>query len=113
MNLAGSWLLVAQDTILAATAKPCASATLALVTTKAAAPSEMDEAFAAVIVPSFANAGFSVGILSGFALPGCSSISTTVVPPRPATSTATISDAKAPDEIASFARVRERSAYSS
>ena len=32
---------------------------------------------AAVIVPSFAKAGFRVGILAGSALPGCSSIETT------------------------------------
>jgi hypothetical protein len=30
-------------------------------------------AFAAVIVPSFANAGFKLGILSIFAFNGCSS----------------------------------------
>ena len=39
----------------------------------AAAPSEIEEEFAAVTVPSFLNAGFKFGIFSGCAFLGCSS----------------------------------------
>ena len=46
------------------------SATVWRVRTTAAAPSEIDELVAAVIVPSLAKAGFSVGILSGLAVAG-------------------------------------------
>jgi len=41
----------------------------------AAAPSEIELELAAVTVPSFLNAGLSVGIFSRFALNGCSSVS--------------------------------------
>jgi hypothetical protein len=51
--------------------------------TSAAAPSDIDDEFAAVTVPSFANAGLSVEIFSMFALNGCSSRSMTVSPLRP------------------------------
>ena len=50
--------------------RPSLSATLWRVRTSAAAPSEIDEALAAVIVPSLAKAGFSVGIFAGVALGG-------------------------------------------
>ena len=83
---------------------PLAAATLSRVSTSAAAPSEIDELVAAVIVPSLAKAGFSVGILSGMPLPGCSSVSTMTSPLRVATVTGTISSAKAPLLIASLAR---------
>jgi len=53
--------------------------------TSAAAPSEIELAFAAVTVPSLRNAGLSVGIFSGEAFAGCSSLSITVSPLRPAT----------------------------
>jgi hypothetical protein len=43
------------------------------ISTSAAAPSEMLDDVAAVIVPSFLNAGFRPGILSSLALNGCSS----------------------------------------
>ena len=42
--------------------------------TSAAAPSEIDDEFAAVTVPSFAKAGLSVGIFAGSARRGCSSV---------------------------------------
>jgi hypothetical protein len=42
--------------------------------TSAAAPSEIDEELAAVTVPPSRKAGFSCGIFSGRALPGCSSV---------------------------------------
>ena len=75
--------------------------------TSAAAPSEMDEALAAVIVPSGAKAGFNVGILDGSALSGCSSLVTVVVPLRPFTSTGVISRSKLPSSFASRARSSE------
>src|SRR3546814_2993343 len=50
---------------------PFASATDWRVSTTAAAPSEIDEQVAAVIVPYLAKAGRSVGILSGLPLAGC------------------------------------------
>src|SRR3546814_5872762 len=60
-------------------------ATLARVMTSAAAPSDMDDALAAVIVPASAKAGFNKAIFSGLAFPGCSSVSTSISPPRPGT----------------------------
>ncbi|MNT56543.1 hypothetical protein D3C72_1938500 [compost metagenome] len=64
------------------------------VTTSADAPSLIELAFAAVIVPSFLNAGRKVGILSALALRGCSSCSTMTSPLRPDTVTGTISALK-------------------
>ena len=43
--------------------------------TSAAAPSEIEDEFAAVTVPSLRKAGLSVGIFSRLALNGCSSFS--------------------------------------
>src|SRR3546814_8806737 len=86
-------------------------ATLARVMTSAAAPSDMDDALAAVIVPASAKAGFNKAIFSGLAFPGCSSVSTSISPPRPGTITGTISRAKAPLEIAILARRSEEHTY--
>jgi len=58
--------------------RPFERALDSLVRTTAAAPSEIEEEVAAVIVPSFAKAGFSCGILSGRPRPGASSVSTLV-----------------------------------
>ena len=96
----------ATATTFAATDSPSRSATLARVITSAAAPAEMEEALAAVIVPSLAKAGFSVGILSGRAFPGCSSSVTCVSPARLFTVTGTTSSAKRPSPIAALARDR-------
>jgi hypothetical protein len=74
--------------------------------TRAAAPSEIEEALAAVMVPSLAKAGRRVGILSGRALPGCSSVSTVSEPARVLTSTGVISALKAPEAMAALARAR-------
>ena len=93
--------------------RPMAFATLSRVMTRAAAPSEIELALAAVMVPSFEKAGFRVGIFSGMALPGCSSSVTVTTPLRPATSTGVISALKAPEAMASRARLRLSSAYSS
>ena len=60
--------------------QPSLAAVDSRISTSAAAPSEMLEALAAVIVPSFLNAGFRPGILSSLALKGCSSNLITVSP---------------------------------
>ena len=57
-------------------------------------------------VPSFLNAGLRVGIFSGMALVGASSMSTTVSPLRPATVTGVISHLKLPSSVAARARRR-------
>ena len=59
--------------IFASGCKPRCAATSLDVKTSAEAPSEIELAFAAVIVPSFAKAGLSDGILSILAFKGCSS----------------------------------------
>ena len=73
VNRAGAWACAAWLTTRAIGGDAEPSGTLARVITRAAAPSEIDEALAAVIVPSFEKAGFSVGILATSPLPGCSS----------------------------------------
>ena len=74
--------------------KPFDCALSAVVNTNADAPSEIELALAAVMVPSLAKAGRSVGIFSILALNGCSSLSTTTSPLRVDTVTGTISSAK-------------------
>ena len=74
------------------------------ISTSAAAPSEMLDEVAAVMVPSFLNAGFRPGILSSLALNGCSSNLTTVSPALAATPTGAISQSKLPSSLARFAR---------
>ena len=83
---------------------PKALAVDARVSTNAAAPSLMDELDAAVMVPSFLNAGRSDDIFSNLTLPGPSSMAMAVSPARPLTVTGVISSAKAPDAIAARAR---------
>jgi hypothetical protein len=77
---------------------------LSRTSTSAAAPSLMLDALAAVIVPSFLNAGLRPGILSSLALKGCSSNLTTVSPP-PGSVTGAISQSKLPSSLAALARV--------
>jgi hypothetical protein len=72
--------------------------------TSAAAPSEMLDDVAAVIVPSFLNAGLRPGILSSLALNGCSSNLITVSPALPGIDTGAISHAKLPSSFAFFER---------
>jgi hypothetical protein len=79
----------------------------ALASTRAAAPSLMEELEAAVMVPSFLKAGLSAGILSSLILPGPSSIETRRSPLRSFTLTASISLAKAPFSVAALARATE------
>jgi hypothetical protein len=52
------------------------------VSTRAAAPSEIELEVAAVIVPSLAKAALSCGIFSGLAFPGASSVATSTSPLR-------------------------------
>ncbi len=104
VNLAGSCACAAMATIRAIGCWPFSLARLSRVSTTAAAPSEIELEVAAVIVPSLAKAGRSVGILSGRPLPGCSSCSTICSPLRVVTVTGTTSSAKAPDSIAALAR---------
>ena len=101
-------------TISASGSTPSASARSALITTVAAAPSDSCEAFPAVMVPSGPNAGGSAASVSEVVsgrMP--SSRSTTLVPPRAGTSTATTSSANRPDAQASAARSCERAAHAS
>ncbi len=77
----------------------------------AAAPSEIDDELAAVTEPSSAKAGLSVGILSGRALRGCSSVSMVSSDLRVLTVTGTISSAAA--SVAARARSRDVMANSS
>ena len=76
---------------------PRFSASAALITTSAAAPSLMPDAFAAVTVPSLEKAGFSFATESKVAPARMySSFSTTTSPLRPDTVTGAISSLKRP-----------------
>ena len=70
---AGSCAWLACPSTRARTGSPRARASSSRIKTSAAAPSEIEEEFAAVTVPSLRKAGFSAGIFSGRARPGCSS----------------------------------------
>ena len=87
--------------------KPRLSATSARASTSAAAPSEIEEEFAAVTVPSLAKAGLSMGILAGSALRGCSSDAISTSPPRMAIFTGTISSVNEPSSCACLARISD------
>src|SRR5690606_26963678 len=104
VNHSGSWENVAWPTILAIGSSPSLAALSALVSTVAAAPSEMLEELAAVTVPSLRKAGRRPGILDTSERPGCSSVSYSTSPLRVDTLTGTISSLNAPDSIAAFAR---------
>ena len=110
---AGTWACVVWPTMRASGDRPSFSAVEARISTSAAAPSEIDDEFAGVTVPSFLKAGFRVGILSMLALNGCSSRSTVTSPFFPATVTGAISQAKLPSLLAAWARVSERIAKAS
>ena len=81
-------------------------ASLARISTSAAAPSEIELELAAVTVPPSRKAGFSLGILVGSAVNGCSSRATLVAPERAFTVTAAISLANEPSSLAALARFR-------
>ena len=84
--------------------EPSRTAVDSRISTSAAAPSEMLDEVAAVIVPSFLKAGFRPGILSSLALKGCSSNLITVSPDLPGIVTGAISQAKLPSSFAFFER---------
>ena len=107
---AGAWAWLACPSRRARIGSPAARASASRISTSAAAPSEIDEEFAAVTVPSLRKAGFSSGIRSGLAVSGCSSSATSVVPARVVTATGAISAAKAPEAWAARARLSEASA---
>ncbi len=86
---------------------PSDAAASSVARTSAAAPSLIFEAFAAVTVPSFWKAGFSVPIFSSFSCGvanGSSSRSTVVGPFFPSIVTAANSALKSPDSFARLAR---------
>ncbi len=105
---AAAW--VACATTRASGAAPRFSASSDRIMTSAAAPSEIELEFAAVTVPPSRNAAFSVGILSGRAFGGCSSVATSVSLLPALTLTPAISQANAPSLIARLARSSELSA---
>ena len=113
VNQPGACAWLAWPTIRARAVNPFASTASAEAKTSAAAPSEIDDEFAAVTVPSLRNAGFRCGIFSGRAFPGCSSSVTCTSPLRVFNVTAAISPSNAPLSCAAFARLRDRNAYSS
>ena len=97
--IAGSTPTVAHDAMRASGLMPRDSASSALITTRAAAPSLMPEALPAVTVPSLVKAGRSFCIASSEAPKrGYSSVSITLSPDLPpGTVTGTISSLKRPD----------------
>ncbi len=113
LNQAGSCACIACETMRAIGATPSRLAVDSRISTSAAAPSEMLLALAAVMVPSFLNAGLSPRSLSSLALKGCSSWRITVSPLGPLSVTGAISQAKLPSSLAALARVVEAIAKSS
>src|SRR5438132_11151642 len=113
VNQPGSWECVAWPAMSASGARPRRSAVERRISTSAAAPSEIELELAAVTVPSWRNAGFSVGILSRLALNGCSSISMNFSSLPALTAIGVISQANQPSRFAFCALCRERIAKSS
>jgi hypothetical protein len=89
---------------------PRRSASDRRISTRAAPPSEIELELAAVTVPSLRNAGLRLPILSGTALPGCSSLVTWDSPFRVRTVWGAISASKVPSSTAVRARVSEATA---
>src|SRR5471032_2133845 len=104
VNSLGACACVAWPWILAITVQPSFLAVDSRMSTRAAAPSLIDDDEAAVMVPSFLNAGRSVGIFSTLAFIGPSSLSMMVSPLRPDTVTGAISHLKWPSAVAATAR---------
>ncbi|MDT4867972.1 hypothetical protein FQZ97_1029070 [compost metagenome] len=109
----GAWAKDACPAIRASGVRPRFSASERRISSRDAAPSEIELALAAVTVPPSRNAGFRVGILSRRAFGGCSSWLTVTVSRPDLASTATISAAKRPSAMAFWARVREAMAKAS
>src|SRR6185312_5691478 len=87
VNQRGSAAWLACATMRATGFSPFSLATSARARISAAAPSEIEDEFAAVTVPSLAKAGLSVGIFAASALRGCSSAPTLASPPLAGTFT--------------------------
>ena len=104
VNHSGSCALLAYARIRASGLRPRSEAVAALITTSAAAPSEIEEELAAVTVPSLLKAGFIVVILLTSQVPGVSSRATTVSPLRPFTVTGVTSTSNSPACSACIAR---------
>ena len=94
---AGSTPVVAKEAIRASGVRPRRSASSAVITTRAAAPSLIPDALPAVTVPSFEKAGLSLATASSV-VPGrmYSSASITTSPLRDAIVTGAISSLKRP-----------------
>ena len=103
VNSLGSRAKLCTPKMRAVGVNPCCSTASLLANTNAEAPSEIELALAAVMVPSFLKAARNCGILSIRAWPGCSSTVTVVVPLRLTMSTAVISVSKSPLAIAALA----------
>ena len=112
-NSAGASAYVAWPTMRASGLNPSFSADAARISTRAAAPSEIDDELAGVTVPSLRNAGLKVGIFSRLTANGPSSLSSTTSPCLPATLTGATSQSRLPSLLARLARVVERMANSS
>src|SRR5690242_15617369 len=78
VNHCGSCAAADQPVMRASGWRLCSFTAFSLARTSALAPSLIDEALAAVIVPSFANAGLSDENLDGSLLPGPSSSFTAI-----------------------------------
>src|SRR6059058_3654080 len=104
--IAGSTPAVAQETMRASGFSPRLSASVAVISTIAAAPSLMPDALPAVTVPFLSKAGRSFDRTSTV-VPcfGCSSVSTMASPRRVVTLTGTISSLKRPAFCAASALV--------
>src|SRR5574338_16021 len=113
VNQAGAWAWVVWPTIRAMGRAPIRSAVEARISTRAAAPSEMELELAGVTVPSLRKAGLRLGIFSTLALGGCSSSLICTSPLRPATVTGATSQAKEPSWMAAWARRVEAIAQAS
>ncbi|MCY1283958.1 hypothetical protein D9M70_328490 [compost metagenome] len=113
VNRFGAWANEACPAIFASGVRPRWRAVDKRISSSAAAPSEIELALAAVMVPPSRNAGFRVGILSRRAFGGCSSLAMlrSSLPAR--ASTATISASKRPSLMACCARVSEAMAKAS
>ena len=107
VKVSGVWAWLAWATMRAKGVTPAASASPAVVSTSAAAPSEIELELAAVMVPSALKAGFKVGIFSGLPRRGCSSSVIVTGPPRVSKVRGTISASKAPLPWAARARSRD------
>ena len=112
VNHAGSCSASPKPRTVASTLQPCFSAAARDMSTRAAAPSEMVDALAAVTVPPFLKAGRPLEAGLG-AVAGSSSMRTTTSPLRPLIVMGTTSPSKRPASCAARARAYDASECSS